>query len=84
MFGVLINGPVNIFCDNRGIMKNTSILESTLMIKYNSINYHAVQEAVAAGIIQVGKEDGRTNLADLLMKVVTGKKRWDLCWHFMW
>ena len=42
MFGVPINGPANIFCDNRGIVKNTSIPESTLMKKHNSINYHAV------------------------------------------
>ena len=27
MFGVPINGPANIFCNNRGIVKNTSIPE---------------------------------------------------------
>jgi hypothetical protein len=32
-----------------------------------------VREAVAAGIFRVGKEDGETNLADLLMKVITGQ-----------
>jgi len=25
-----------------------------------------------------------TNLADLLTKLLTGKKRWDICWTFMW
>ena len=30
---------------------------------------------MAAGILRVGKEDGETNLADLLTKVVTGEKR---------
>jgi hypothetical protein len=45
-----------------------------LMKKHNVINYHAVQEALAAGILRVGKEDGETNLADLLMKVLTGEK----------
>ncbi len=49
------------------------------MKKHNAINYHAVREAVAEGTLRVGKEDGKTNLADLLMKVVTGKKRWDFC-----
>ena len=44
------------------------------MKKLNAINYHAVQEAVAAGILRVGKEDGETNLADLLTKVLTGEK----------
>jgi hypothetical protein len=45
------------------------------MKKHNAINYHDVmREAVAAGILRVGKEDGETNLADLLTKVITGQK----------
>jgi hypothetical protein len=51
MFGVPIDGPANVFCDNHEVLKNVSILESTLMKKHNAINYHAVQEAVAAGIL---------------------------------
>jgi hypothetical protein len=74
MFGVLIDGRANVFCDNRGVVKNVSIPESTLMKKHNAINYHAVQEAVAAEILRVGKEDGETNLANLLTKVLTGEK----------
>ena len=84
MFGVPIEGPTNVFCDNRGVVRNASIPESTLMKKHNAINYHAVQEAAAAGIIRVGKEDGETNIADLLTKVLSGEKRWNICWHIMW
>ena len=84
MFGVPIDGPANVFCDNRGVVKNASIPESTLMKKHNAINYHAVREAVAAKILRVGKEDGETNLADLLTKVLNGKKQWNICWHLMW
>ena len=84
MFGVLVDGPANVFCDNRGVVRNVSIPESTLMKKHNAINYHAVREAAAAGILRVGKEDGETNIADLLTKVLNGQKRWDICWHFMW
>jgi len=84
MFGVPMNGLANVFCDNRGVVKNASILESTLMRKHNAINYHAVRESVAADIIRVGKEDGETNLADLLTKVITGQKRWDICWSLFW
>jgi hypothetical protein len=80
MFGVEVDGPANVFCDNCGVVKNVSIPESTLMKKHNAINYHAVREAVAAGILRVGKEDGETNLADLLTKVVTGQKRRDFCY----
>jgi hypothetical protein len=84
MFGVPIDGPANVFCDNRGVVRNTSIPESTLMKKHNAINYHSVREAAAAGILRVGKEDGETNAADLLMKSLTGQRRWDICWHLMW
>jgi hypothetical protein len=84
MFGIPIEGPANVFCDNRGVVRNVSIPESTLMKKHNAINYHAVREAAAAGILRVGKEDGETNLADLLTKVLTGEKRWNICWHIMW
>ena len=65
-------------------MKNASILESTLVKKHNAINYHVVQEAAAAGILRVGKEDGQTNLADLLTKVLTAERCWEICWHIMW
>jgi hypothetical protein len=56
------------------------------MKKHNKINYHAVQEAAVARILHVGKEGGKTNIADLLTKVLNGEKRWNICWHIiaMW
>ena len=84
MFGVNIDGPANVFCDNRGVVKNASVPESVLQKKHNAINYHVVREAVAAGIIRVGKENGETNLADLLTKVLNGERRNKLCMHIMW
>jgi len=86
MFGVPIDGdsPANVFCDNRGVVKNASVPESTLMKKHNAINYHAVREAAAAGILRVGKEDGDTNISDLLTKPIRGQRRWDLCWNIFW
>jgi hypothetical protein len=80
MLGVEVHGLANVFCDNCGVVKNLSIPESMLMKKHNAINYHAVREAVVAGILRVGKEDGKTTLADLLTRVVTGQKRWDFCY----
>lgn len=84
MFGIPIDGPANVFCDNRGVVKNLSIPESTLMKKHNAINYHAVREAAAARILRVGKEDTATNLSDMLTKVMTSERRYELCWSFMW
>jgi hypothetical protein len=75
MFGVPIEGPAKVLCDNQGVVKNASIPESVLSKKHNAINYHAVREAVAAGIIQVGKEDGTTNIADLFTKPLTEQCR---------
>ena len=56
----------------KALVKNSSLPQSTLAKKHNAINYHAVREAVAAGIIRVGKEDGATNLADLFTKALDG------------
>jgi hypothetical protein len=70
MFGVLIDGPANVFCDNQGVVYHTLIPESTLNKKHNAINYHIVWEAVAAKILRVMKEETETNLVDLLTKVL--------------
>ena len=42
MFGIPIDGPADVFCDNQGVVKNTSLPESMLSKKHNAINYHAV------------------------------------------
>ena len=83
MFGVTIDGPANVFCDNNGVVKNTMIPASMLVKKHNAINYHAICEAVAAKIPPVGKEDGMMNLADLFMKVLTADGHGALCKHIM-
>jgi hypothetical protein len=84
MLGVQIDSPANVFSDNNGVVKNTTIPESMLTKKHNAINYHAICEAVAAKILPVGKEDGMTNLADLFTKVLTVNRRRALCWHIMY
>jgi hypothetical protein len=69
MFGVPIDGPAQVYCDNQGVVKNTIVQESVLSKKHNAINYHAVREAAAAGVLQVHKEDTQTIMADLLRKL---------------
>ena len=68
MFGIPIEGPTNVFCDNEAVFKNTTIPESTLKKKHNSICYHRCREAVAAKVMRVAKEGMLTNLADLFTK----------------
>ena len=42
MLGIPIDGPADVFCDNQGVAKNTSLPKSMLAKKHNAINYHAV------------------------------------------
>jgi hypothetical protein len=75
MFGIPIEGPAQVFCDNQGVVKNTSLTKSVLTKKHNAINYHAVREAEAAGVLEVIKEDTQANLADLFTKVPPSNRR---------
>jgi hypothetical protein len=79
MFGIPVDGPANVYCDNNGVVTNCTKPESTLKKKHNAIAYHHVREAVAAGTIHIAKEDGRTNIADLLMKPLGSPRLKDLC-----
>ena len=75
MFGIPIDGPANVYCDNEAVTKNTSIPESTLKKKHHSISYHRCREAVAAGTMRVAKQGTEKNLADLFTKVLTADRR---------
>ena len=78
------HGPTNNFCDNNSVVLNVSIPEPTLAKKHSAINYHIIREAVAAGIIRVGKEDTLTNIADVFTKLVPFTKKYQLLSPFLW
>ena len=78
MFGVPLDGPASVFCDNEAVYQNTIIPEYTLKKKHHSIAYHRCREAVAAKIIQVAKEGTKSNLADLFTKVMSS-----ICRNFL-
>ena len=75
MFGIPIEGPTNVFCDNETVFKNTSIPDSTLKKKHTSICYHWAREVVAARMMQVAKEGTTTNLDDLFTKPLSDARR---------
>ena len=75
MFGVPIDGPAQVFCDNEAVVKNTSNPESSLNKKHLACAYHKVRESVAAKIMIIFFERGETNLADLLTKALPPVKR---------
>ena len=75
MFGKPLDGSVNVFCDSEVVYPNATFIKSKLKQKYNSIYFHLVREAVAAGKMVVFKVDVRENLADLLTKLVPRHRR---------
>jgi hypothetical protein len=68
MFGIPVDGPSNVFCDNKSVVTNSTVPTSLLSKKHNSIAYHRVRESVAAGVIRIAKVHSKENLADLLTK----------------
>ena len=84
MMGIQIDGPTNLFCDNNSVVLNTTTPESTLSKRHNSIAYHRCREAQAAGTVQVAKEGTKTNLADILTKLLNGPRLRELAGKLLW
>ena len=84
MFGVPLEGPTNVYCDNEAVFKNVSNPTSVLKKKHHSISFHRCREAVAAKTMRVAKEGTATNLSDLFTKIMTSIKRNQLCDSFMY
>ena len=70
MFGVPLEVPTGMFCDNEAVLKNTSNPESVLRKKHHSTTYHKCREAVSALICCIAKEDTKTNLAYMFTKIL--------------
>ena len=83
MFGVPLASPEILFCDNNGVVNNTSIPESTLSNKYNAIKYHCVHEASTSGILHIRKEDTSTNLANALTKLLPYSRKQELIGYLL-
>ena len=75
MFGVPVDDPTTVLCDNLSVVRNSSILSSMLNKKHSSIAYHSTRWHVAAGVIRVGWIHTDDNLADAMTKRLTREKR---------
>ena len=75
MFGIPVLGPTYVFCDNASVVKNASQPDSTLNKKHHQICYHRCRESSARGMVIFGKEDGETNLSDILTKLLETVRR---------
>ena len=75
IFGIPIDSPTNVYCDNEAVYKNIVIPKSTLKKKHHSITYHRCREAVATKTIRVAKQGIMKNLANLFTKILTALRR---------
>ena len=75
MFGVPLSGPARMFCDNESVVTVTSNVEARLKKKHASVSYGKIKSSLAASIILVYYENMKSNIADLLTKVLSAKSR---------
>ena len=79
--GVPIKGPTLLFGDNKSMVKNVTLPQSTLKKQHNAIAYHKVRQAVAGGFVGIVHCWLEHNLADWGTKMVTGKVHQHLMHH---
>lgn len=83
-FGIPIDGPSDVYCDNEAVTKACINPDVTLAKKHNAVAYHKCREAVAMRMIRVAYEPTGTNLSDLLTKFKTRTDRERLIDAFMY
>ena len=68
MFGIDIDGPADVFCDNQSVMENVTLPQLVLNKRHKVICYHRVREAQDAYVIIVVWIQGEYNQAELRTK----------------
>ena len=72
MMGIPVEGPAFIFGDNKSVLANSSLPNSVLQKKSNSIAYHFVREGSAKDEWRTTYVPTTDNVADLLTKPLCG------------
>ncbi|CAJ1932999.1 unnamed protein product [Cylindrotheca closterium] len=75
MMGVPIDGHCHTLVDNNSVVIIARRPESVLKKKSNSVAYHYVRLKCASDLIRVAWDGTKTNLADMLAKIHTGRER---------
>ena len=74
--GIPVEGPMSIYGDNQSVLANTTIPDSSLKKKSQSVAYHFVCEGVIRGERRTSYVNTHDNEADLLTKQLPhGEKR---------
>ena len=76
MFGIPVNEPSFVYGDNQSVLCNTSLPQSTLKKKSQSIAFHFVREGCARDEWRTTYIQTDLNVADLMTKPLAGAKRW--------
>jgi len=84
MMGIPLEGPANVLVDNESVYRNATIPTSTLQKKHNSICYHYVREAVAAGCLRIAHVPSEENLADMFTKPLGAHKLKAFCQRILY
>eukprot|EP00978_Attheya_sp_CCMP212_P004837 scaffold10631_cov58-Attheya_sp.AAC.5 len=73
MFGVPLprGEPTHVFCDNESVVRNSTLIESTLNKKHSSIAYHYTRWNSAASVVSVAWINTQDNLADAFTKCLS-------------
>ena len=78
MFGIPLSEEhraTHIYCDNEGVVKNSTKAESTLNKIYSEVAYHFTRWNVAAGICTLAWIESAYNLADAFTKKLAAATR---------
>jgi len=85
MMGIPVEEATFVYGDNKSVINNTSLPQSTLQKKSNAIAYHFVREGSARDEWRINYINTHLNIADLMTKVLAGgEKRTGLIRKIMW
>ena len=73
--GIPVDLPCFVFGDNKSVLSNSSVPQSVLKKKSNSIAYHFVREGCAKDEWRIAYVNTHDNCADLLTKPLVGMKQ---------
>ena len=77
MMGIPVIGCLFLYGDNKSVLCNTCIPDSTLKKKNHAIAYHVIWEGVAMGEWVMGYVKSENNAADPLTKTIPAGERRD-------
>ena len=85
MMGIPVQDPTYIYGDNKSVLYNSTLPESTLKKKSNSIAYHFVRDGTARDEWRLAYVSTHANPSDLMTKAVPGgEKRQSLVRMILW